>query len=336
MTNPAEYITGRTVQEQMNQLIGYVDTRAAEVATTAIASDVADVAQAKTDAESARDAAIAAKDTAVSTVSDCVKMNPAAPQTITGQKLTTSGGLETTTLDVTGAETHSGAEDHSGTVEVSGTFYTDNAGSNNANNVRRIPCALSVRDSFDASATDGSTVYYPIVGLDDGNGDGAVRIVMRKNDTSYDIFFQGLGLDESQALVAVGSFNRNTKVWTTTAVTPGSGAGSTETATVGYVSNTGGSLNNLLHTSADETFTGTKTGTVANYGTAFKTKITSIDVTSPPSVETLSNITFCDKNNVGFANLRAGYSAAGLVTVGIQIRNNDGTFKYITLGTADN
>ena len=41
MTDPATYINGRTVQEQMNSLIGYVDQRSAEVALDAIAADVA-------------------------------------------------------------------------------------------------------------------------------------------------------------------------------------------------------------------------------------------------------------------------------------------------------
>lgn len=115
MTNPAEYITGRTVQEQMNELISYVDTRAAEVATSAIASDVADVQQAKTDAEAARDAAILAKDTAVATVSDCVKMTPSGVQTITGYGLTVSQGVTVPT-------------------EATGTFSTKAANSTKVKN----------------------------------------------------------------------------------------------------------------------------------------------------------------------------------------------------------
>ena len=51
MTEPSQYFKGRTVQEQMNEVIGYVDTRAAEVATEAIASDVAQVHQDMLDAD---------------------------------------------------------------------------------------------------------------------------------------------------------------------------------------------------------------------------------------------------------------------------------------------
>ena len=64
LSNPAQYISGRTVQEQMNSLIDYVDQRAAEVATDAIASDVAqvhsDAADAHTDALAAAASASAA------------------------------------------------------------------------------------------------------------------------------------------------------------------------------------------------------------------------------------------------------------------------------------
>ena len=51
LSNPAQYISGRTVQEQMNSLIDYVDQRAADVALDAIASDVAQVHQDMLDAD---------------------------------------------------------------------------------------------------------------------------------------------------------------------------------------------------------------------------------------------------------------------------------------------
>lgn len=123
---------------------------------------------------------------------------------------------------------------------------------------------------------------------------------------------------------------------TVTTITPGASAGSTEIATVGYVSNTGGSLNNLLHNSGNESFSGIKTGNVTNYGTAFRTRIPAIDVTNPPSSETLGFLSFCDTNNIALVTIRAGYSSTGRVVIGVSLRNNDGTTKYITLGTADN
>ena len=59
LSNPAQYISGRTVQEQMNTLIDYVDQRAADVALDAIASDVAQVHQDMLDADADASAAAA-------------------------------------------------------------------------------------------------------------------------------------------------------------------------------------------------------------------------------------------------------------------------------------
>ena len=64
MTGPSQYFKGRTVQEQMNEVIGYVDVRSTEVATDAIAADVAqvhsDAADAHADALAAAASAAAA------------------------------------------------------------------------------------------------------------------------------------------------------------------------------------------------------------------------------------------------------------------------------------
>ena len=59
MTDPSQYFKGRTVQEQMNEVIGYVDVRSAEVATDAIAADVAQVHQDMLDADADATAAAA-------------------------------------------------------------------------------------------------------------------------------------------------------------------------------------------------------------------------------------------------------------------------------------
>ena len=91
MTEPSQYFKGRTVQEQMNEVIGYVDTRAAEVATTAIASDVAQVHQ---DASAAAASAAAA----AGTLANAVKKTGEASQSITGNIAvagTLSGGTVT-------------------------------------------------------------------------------------------------------------------------------------------------------------------------------------------------------------------------------------------------
>lgn len=70
MTEPSQYFKGRTVQEQMNEVIGYVDVRAEEVAA-AKANDVLEPAeQAKTDAIAAKEAAEDAQEAAEQAVTD--------------------------------------------------------------------------------------------------------------------------------------------------------------------------------------------------------------------------------------------------------------------------
>ena len=82
MTEPSQYFKGRTVQEQMNEVIGYVDTRAAEVATTAIASDVAQVHQDMLDADADAQAAAASAAAAAGTLANAVKKTGEASQSI--------------------------------------------------------------------------------------------------------------------------------------------------------------------------------------------------------------------------------------------------------------
>ena len=68
----------------MNEVIGYVDTRAAEVATTAIASDVAQVHQDMLDADADASAAAASAAAAAGTLANAVKKTGEASQSITG------------------------------------------------------------------------------------------------------------------------------------------------------------------------------------------------------------------------------------------------------------
>ena len=84
LSNPAQYISGRTVQEQMNSLIDYVDQRAAEVATDAIASDVAQVHSDAADAHTDALAAAASASAAAGTLANAVKKTGEASQSIAG------------------------------------------------------------------------------------------------------------------------------------------------------------------------------------------------------------------------------------------------------------
>ena len=84
LSNPAQYISGRTVQEQINSLIDYVDQRAADVATDAIASDVAQVHQDMLDADADATAAAASAAAAAGTLANAVKKTGEASQSIAG------------------------------------------------------------------------------------------------------------------------------------------------------------------------------------------------------------------------------------------------------------
>ena len=87
LSNPAQYISGRTVQEQMNNLIDYVDQRAADVALDAIASDVAQVHQDMLDADADAAAAAASAAAAAGTLTNAVKKTGESSQTIAGDIL---------------------------------------------------------------------------------------------------------------------------------------------------------------------------------------------------------------------------------------------------------
>lgn len=100
MTEPSQYFKGRTVQEQMDEVIGYVDKRAEEVAA-AKADDVLQPAEdAKTAAQTAAEAAEAAKNATIAAL-------PEIRQDITGLKAEDAaldGRLNTVELKVTTAE----------------------------------------------------------------------------------------------------------------------------------------------------------------------------------------------------------------------------------------
>ena len=112
LSNPAQYISGRTVQEQMNSLIDYVDQRAAEVATDAIAADVAQVHSDAADAHTDALAAAASSAPAAGTLANAVKKTGEASQSIAGDIAVAgalSGGSVSSSGNVDGASIGSGA-----------------------------------------------------------------------------------------------------------------------------------------------------------------------------------------------------------------------------------
>ena len=99
MTEPSQYFKGRTVQEQMGEVISYVDVRSAEVATTAIASDVAQVHQDMLDADADASAAAASAAAAAGTLANAVKKTGEASQSIAGD-IAVAGDLTGGTVTV--------------------------------------------------------------------------------------------------------------------------------------------------------------------------------------------------------------------------------------------
>ena len=99
MTDPSQYFKGRTVQEQMNEVIGYVDVRSAEVATDAIAADVAQVHSDAADAHTDALAAAASAAAAAGTLANAVKKTGEASQSIAGD-IAVAGDLSGGTVTV--------------------------------------------------------------------------------------------------------------------------------------------------------------------------------------------------------------------------------------------
>ena len=100
MTEPSQYFKGRTVQEQMDEVIGYVDKRAEEVA----AAKADDVLQ---PAEAAKTAAQAAAQEAEAAKNDTITALPAIQQDISDLKaenVALDGRLNTVELKVQTAE----------------------------------------------------------------------------------------------------------------------------------------------------------------------------------------------------------------------------------------
>lgn len=83
----------------MNEVIGYVDTRAAEVATDAIAADVAQVHQDMLDADADASAAAASAAAAAGTLANAVKKTGEASQSIAGD-VAVAGNLTGGTVTV--------------------------------------------------------------------------------------------------------------------------------------------------------------------------------------------------------------------------------------------
>lgn len=100
MTEPSQYFKGRTVQEQMDEVIGYVDKRAEEVAAAKAGAVLQPAEAAKTAAQAAAQEAEAAKN-------DTIAALPTIQQDISDLKaenVALDGRLDTVELKVQTAE----------------------------------------------------------------------------------------------------------------------------------------------------------------------------------------------------------------------------------------
>ena len=171
MTDPSQYFKGRTVQEQMNEVIGYVDVRSAEVATDAIAADVAQVHQDMLDADADATAAAASAAAAAGTLANAVKKTGEASQSIDGDIDLNDD------LNVDGDATVGGDLGVTGNLGVTGTATVPTPVNNtDAANKKYV----DDQDALKISITDvntyavGLTGNQPVAGIKTLLGDGAI------------------------------------------------------------------------------------------------------------------------------------------------------------------
>lgn len=124
------------------------------------------------------------------------------------------------------------------------------------------------------------------------------------------------------------------------AADPASGATDKTLVTANWVSQTGDSgPNNLLHKSGNETKTGqlTLSGNFINVRGNYSSLVlrnSSADVLNPDS-ERIFSLAGQDKNGVQIGAIRFTIAANGRCTVGVSVRNADGTTKYGSILTGD-
>ena len=202
MTDPSQYFRGRTVQEQMNEVIGYVDVRSAEVATDAIAADVAQVHSDAADAHADALAAAASAAAAAGTLANAVKKTGEASQSIAGDIAVAgdlSGGTVTVPTPVnntdaaskkyvddadalkisitdinqyavglTGNQTMSGVKRSAGQyISERSTNYTD---------------IIVKRNDLDATTPPANTAYQAFLSFQDQNGQVMVVLELMQRD----------------------------------------------------------------------------------------------------------------------------------------------------------
>ena len=264
LSNPAQYISGRTVQEQMNSLIDYVDQRAADVALDAIASDVAQVHQDMLDADADAAAAAASAAAAAGTLANAVKKTGEASQSIAGDVAVagkvTSGATPSGNTDLTTKKY----------VDDADALMVHLAGNETITGVKEVP--LETTGTFSDQAASSNKV---------------------KNE--LDNYAPMVRTSGNQTISGSKTFN-NSPVFMARVLKQSAASGDQ-----GYV----------LTSSTDD-------ATVA-----------------PTTTYLYPNIVWRDKNDTYMGALLFQHRNDGKTEVYIRIRNQDGTFKSISLGVSD-
>lgn len=261
LSNPAQYISGRTVQEQMNSLIDYVDQRAADVALDAIASDVAQVHQDMLDADADASAAAASAAAAAGTLANAVKKTGESSQSIAGD------------------------------VNVVGAF---SAGATNLNGATAINANASVVGdlsvSGDTTLSGVTTVLTQTTGVFSNQAASSLKL---KNE--LDNYAPMVRTSGNQTISGGKTFN-NSPVFMARVLKQSAASGDQ-----GYV----------LSSSTDDA------------------------TVTPTTTYLYPNIVWRDKNDAYIGALLFQHRNDGKTEVYIRIRNQDGTFKSISLGVSD-
>ena len=332
LSNPAQYISGRTVQEQMNSLIDYVDQRAAEVATDAIASDVAQVHSDAADAHTDALAAAASASQASTTLANAVKKTGEASQSIAGDIAVAgalSGGSVSSSGNVDGTSIGSGTTPvvcgdltAFGSVSLDDTTLQGNLGVADPSALINLGGAGSVVVPTPTSNNEAATKKY----VDDQD--------------ALDVHLSG-----NQTVAGVKTFSSNP-----VGPTEATGTFSTKLATSDKVKNELDNYAPMVRTTGNQNIAGTKsfTGTInggnelSNGGgliewadsaiSKIQLKHSTDDFTeSTASIVSYPNMSWRDKNGYFIAYITSRRLTNGAVRVDIIVRNADGTEKTVTL-----
>ena len=292
MTDPATYIEGRTVQEQMNSLIGYVDERSAEVATDAIASDVAQVATDAANAHSDALAAAASAAAAAGTLANAVKKTGESSQSIAGD-ISIGGTL------AAGATSLTGNTSVTGDVTVSGDLTVSN----------------------DATLSGVTAVTTEATGTFSNQAANSIKL---KNELdNYTGIVRTAG---NQTIADVKTFSSSP-----VGPTEATGTFSTKLATSDKVKNELDNYAAMVRTTGNQEITGHKYFGVPNYGNGPNLKDGSLDITDIQS-QRVHDFNLVDANNVMVAGFRWVVQTNGEILLQAQLRKTDGTTKFVTIG----